>query len=79
MIRTQVYIPDDLYKEAKLYANIGNTSISEFVRQGLEHSIKEAKKMVTKKQGGFASLAGKFAFGKKPTDVATNHDDIYDL
>ena len=58
---------------------MGNTKISKNVQKAFEESIKEAKKRFTKKQDGFISLAGMFAFGKKPTDVAINHDDVYDF
>lgn len=81
MIRTQVYIPTDLYQEAKLYAHIAGKSISDFMREGLRTAIIKQKKHVKKeKRFTLLDMAGKYRFpGKKKTNVAATHNDIYDI
>lgn len=37
MIRTQIQLPDDLYREAKRIAAEQEISLAEVVRRGLEH------------------------------------------
>ena len=78
MIRTQVYIPDELYAEAKLYAEQKNTSISEFVREGLQLSIHSLKKKQLKKNP-LEKIAGKFKFPESDPHAAENHNEIYTL
>lgn len=73
MIRTQVYIPVQLHQQARLIAQLENSSLSELIRQGLS-------KLVSKKQqkkDPLAHLEGKFRGGDKT--AAINHDDIYKL
>ena len=36
MIRTQIYMPDRLYSEARAFAEYQETSLAELVRRGLE-------------------------------------------
>lgn len=85
MIRTQVYIPDDLYKEAKFYAQIGNKNISQLMREGLKLAIKtENKKKKTveknsKKLFKLSDMAGIINTGHKKTNIAEHHNDIYNL
>lgn len=78
MIRTQVYIPDELYNQAKLMAELDGVSISEYMRDGLSMKI-SAKQHSGKKKKDISSIAGKFSLGKGVvTNVALNHNDIYD-
>ena len=79
VIRTQVYIPDDLYKEAKFKAQITNKTISDFMREGLRMFIKKipVKKGKTLE---LMDLAGKFTYKKKKhTNAGIMHNEIYDL
>ena len=83
MIRTQIYIPDDLYHQAKLMAGLDGVSISEYVREGLWLKIKSGnQKRKKKKSKGspLAKMVGKYSVGKNiVTDVARKHNEIYDL
>ena len=45
MIRTQVYLPDDLYRELKLLSATGKAKFSELIREG-------AREVVKKRAGG---------------------------
>ena len=75
MIRTQVYIPDELHKESKLYAELLNKSISEFMREGLSMSIEKIKR---ERVNPLGCMVGRFQ-AKGDKDAALNHNDIYDL
>jgi len=80
MIRTQVYIPDDLYREAKLHAETSGMSISEILRNGLKEGVKGQIKKVKKRKFTLLDMAGKYRFpGKKKTNAGATHNDIYDL
>ncbi len=87
MIRTQIYIPDELYHQAKIMAEFEGVSISEYVREGLSMKISKQKKLPKNTVGSkqkvkndpMASLEGMFSLGKGiVTNVALNHNDIYD-
>lgn len=87
MIRTQLYIPDELYNQAKLMAELDGVSISEYMREGLSMKISKQKKLPKNtirstqkaKNDPMLSLDGMFSLGKGiVTNVALNHNDIYD-
>ena len=40
MIRTQVQLPDDLYRDAKRVAEEQELTLAEVVRRGLEHMVR---------------------------------------
>lgn len=40
MVRTQVQLPDDLYRDAKRVAEEHEITLAEVVRRGLEHMIR---------------------------------------
>jgi hypothetical protein len=40
MVRTQVQLPDDLYRDAKRLAEEHEITLAEVVRRGLEHMIR---------------------------------------
>jgi len=78
MIRTQVYIPEDLYHRAKLLAEMEGISISELLRRGLESGVSQKKKTRTI-TGPFDKYLGVISLkGKKPVNAAMTHNDIYD-
>jgi len=72
MIRTQVYLPDDLYKEMLLVSQSFNIKTSDLFREGLKKEIKYK----TKKNKTSFPLMNLIATGSKggPKDLATNHD-----
>ncbi len=73
MIRTQVYFPDDLYRELKLLAQIERVNTSQLIREGVREVItKKAKKRTTK---GWEAFIGALTYG--PKDLSTRINDIY--
>ena len=78
MIRTQIYIPDATYHEAKAHAEMTNRTISQLVREGLE--------LVLQQQSAKGQTTGKYLMehfankgkGKAGVNAATSHNDIYD-
>jgi hypothetical protein len=78
MIRTQVYIPEELYKEAQLYAGLYRKNISALMREGLEIAMQNLR--TAQKTNPLGSLAGKFsAKGSGDKNAAFNHNDIYSI
>ena len=73
MIRTQVYIPDDLYSQAQLQAQAQGVNFSAILRRGLEKEVGKVKK--AKKGRLFVNLAGALKYG--PKDLSTRVNDIY--
>ncbi len=73
MIRTQVYIPDDLYKDLMLIAETRQEKVSHLIRQGVIKVIEEKKR--TKKDDGWKAFVGAWKSG--PKDVSTKINDIY--
>lgn len=80
MIRTQIYIPDEIYHQAKLMAGLDGVSISEYIREGLSMKISAKERSnKRKKKKDISNIAGMFSLGKGiVTNVALNHNDIYD-
>lgn len=72
MIRTQVYLPDDLYKDMLLASKTFGVKTSDLFRAGLKKEIDHRMKK-HKKTTAFANIVGK-GKGKGPKDVATNLD-----
>lgn len=79
MIRTQVYIPDDLYMQAKIEAEASGESISVVLREGLTRGLKERQKKHKAGKISLADAAGRFSFSAKTTNAAETHNDIYDI
>ncbi len=73
MIRTQVYIPEDLHRQAKLIAKMEHTNFSTLVRQGLTHII-ERKPRKSKKRFG-KNFFGVLTYG--PKNLSSRINDIY--
>jgi len=78
MIRTQVYIPDELYESAKATAQLQNTTISKLMRLGLEMALKNEKKTGCSGKWLIDNLTG-IGKGKAGVEAALNHNDIYDI
>lgn len=73
MIRTQVYIPDDLYSQALVVAQMRGVSVSVVLREGLAKEVVRVKK--SKKGGLFSNLAGALKNG--PRNMSSRVNDIY--
>ncbi len=52
MVRTQVYLPEDLYNEVKLLSHSGEGTFSELLREGLRVIVKVKRKS---KKNNFAA------------------------
>lgn len=62
MIRTQVYIPDDLHRELMLLAKREGTNFSSLVREGVAQVVKKKKISTRSKEWGknfFGAYKGK--------------------
>ena len=73
MIRTQVYIPEDLHREALLVAKREGVNFSTLVREGIAHMLK-IKKVKRNKDWG-KDFFGALKYG--PKDLSTKINDIY--
>jgi hypothetical protein len=73
MIRTQVYLPNDLHRELKLLAHTRNTNFSQLIREGASLVVKKKVKSKKKfdpwkdfigkgKKGGPKNLSGKIDY-----------------
>ncbi len=74
MVRTQIYIPETIYEDAKLYADHQKVSVSHLLRQGLELRLAQIK---TQRVGNpLDGLVGRFK-SQSNEDAWKKHDDIY--
>ena len=73
MIRTQIYIPDDLYALTLLKVQEGNMNFSEVLRLGLTKVVGQTRNR--KKGYLLAGLAGALKNG--PRNLSATVDDIY--
>lgn len=74
MIRTQVYIPEDLHQELTLLAKQEGVNFSKLIREGAEEVVKR-KKSKRNKKGLWKEFAGALKYG--PKDLSTRVNDIY--
>lgn len=74
MIRTQVYIPDDLHGDLMLLARQEGVNFSSLVRDGVREVIKK-KKAARGKGVLWKHFAGALKYG--PKDLSTRVNDIY--
>jgi len=44
MMRTQIYLPEDLHRELSLLAKQEKKSLSDLIREGAKHVVKEKEK-----------------------------------
>lgn len=74
MIRTQIYLPETIYEDAKLYAEEKKVSVSSILRQGLESLLQQIK---TERVGNpLDGLVGRFMF-QGNENAWKEHNDIY--
>jgi hypothetical protein len=74
MIRTQIYIPEDLEKEARLVAGSLKMNFSELVRTSLKEKIARKRKTDSKKRHPLWNLVGIIQGGEK--HVSDKIDEI---
>jgi len=70
MIRTQIYLPEELYQDLKLLASSGGENFSSLIRQGAKTVIREKSKSKKKDWRRFIGAGGKGG----PSDVASKID-----
>lgn len=75
MIRTQVYIPEDLHREALLVAKINRVNFSTLVRQGLDRIVRDKKRTKNKKLP-LDTFIGAYK-GKVKTNAVKDIHDYY--
>ena len=73
MIRTQVYLPEELYQNISLVAEKEKKAKAEVIRQALEESLAKKRKSVGATLMELAKLGKKLNI-KGPKDLSTNHD-----
>lgn len=74
MIRTQVYLPEDLHRELKLIANSERVKYSRLIREGL-HEVLEKRKRKKATSKKWKAFVGALTYG--PKDLSTRISDIY--
>jgi len=73
MIRTQVYLPEDLHRELMLLAKREGTNFSSLIREGATEVVK--KKNVKRSKDWGKEFFGALKYG--PKDLSTKINDIY--
>lgn len=72
MIRTQIYLPEQLYLQIRLMARQQNLPAAKVIRKLMVNGIKKTKRETL----GEAMLnLAKHASSKGPRDLSTRHDD----
>ena len=71
MIRTQIYLPDDLHQELTFLSQKTGENISTLIREGAWEVIKKKKKTKKNPSSFFGALK------KGPKDLSTKINDIY--
>ncbi|MBI2634242.1 hypothetical protein HYW82_01055 [Candidatus Peregrinibacteria bacterium] len=76
MVRTQLYLPDEVYKTVKLKAKEKNMTFAGFVRMYLETevAVKDSEKTLEQK---FPFLTMKFNWGPNAADNKKIDEDLY--
>lgn len=73
MIRTQVYLPEDIYEDLRLIAATQKVNFSQLIREGAKKVIKAKTKPV--KKDSWKEFAGALKTG--PKDLSLRINDIY--
>jgi len=72
MIRTQIYLPEDLYRDLKLAAKTSGKNFSSLIREGAKAIIRKKSR---RKSRGWEKFIGALKYG--PKDLSTRINDIY--
>lgn len=75
MIRTQIYLPDDLHRELKLLARTSQENFSQLVREGVREVIRKKKPLRSKKFG--EGFIGAYK-GRVKTNAVRDIHDYYE-
>mgnify|MGYP000243219106 CR=1 FL=1 len=71
-VRTQVYIPRDIYEELKKRSKSTGITMAEQIRQALSEYLKREEGVVLKEDDPIWKIVGAASFG--PDDASVNHD-----
>ena len=74
MIRTQIYLPDDIYHDLKLLSKTKKVKFSHLIRKGAERVLSEEKKAV--KKDAWKDFIGAIKGGPK-TNAVKDIQDYY--
>lgn len=72
MVRTQIYLPDEEYKELQLLTLTGEDSFSDLIREGVRSVIKKRKVKGNRKFDPFKDFGNLLKGGGK--DLSSNID-----
>lgn len=73
MIRTQIYLPEDLYREIGWLAKKEKKAKAQVIREALEKEVEKNKGNAGETLLRLAAMAKKYKW-KGPRDLSTNHD-----
>lgn len=73
MIRTQIYLPDDIYEDLRLISKASNQNLSQLIREGARKEIKARAMQVGRDD--WREFAGALKTG--PKDLSLKINDIY--
>lgn len=73
MIRTQIYLPDDIYEDLQLISKASKLNISQLIRDGAKKEIKARTRQINKDD--WRQFAGALKTG--PKDLSLKINDIY--
>lgn len=73
MIRTQIYLPEDLYREIGWLAKKEKKAKAQVIREALEHSLESRRETIGEALGKLIKLGEKLHL-HGPKDLSINHD-----
>ncbi len=81
MIRTQIYLPEELLLESKLFSQSQNMNLSEFMRTALENYIIQQSQKTSKNTTKFSQIrtfkpSKALPKNLKPEEISKEIDDI---
>jgi len=72
MVRTQVYIPRDVYEELKRRSKSTGLAMAEQIRRALREYLEREEGVVLREDDPIWNIVGAGSFG--PNDVSIHHD-----
>ncbi len=73
MVRTQIYLPEEVYEDLQLIARTQKVNLSQLIREGARKVIKDKTKPL--KKDDWREFAGALKTG--PKDLSQRINDIY--
>lgn len=72
MIRTQIYLPEELYTHVKLLAQQKKQSAANIIRQLIQSGVQKKSVSIGQALQTIVNIKA-----KGPSDLSTNHDSYY--